>query len=225
MSALRRGTAGTTSRRTGRRVNVDFGLDLVLNGLAIVLAPIIALWVGGILQRRSDAHKAKLSIFATLVGLRHTPLSAELVRSLNQIDAVFVDDPAVREAWTRYYTALNDANLGAAWRLHQRGKEARTPARDSEVTQTDQQDLIRGPRADVPPTVRPGRQLHRISRKGAEESSARGGPDPASHTIRPLDSTQSLHRPADNPTHWKQRRPTAVSRQFSPYGENILRTS
>jgi hypothetical protein len=45
-------------------------------------APIAALWVGGILQRRSDAYKAKLSIFATLVGLRHTPLSTELVRTL-----------------------------------------------------------------------------------------------------------------------------------------------
>jgi hypothetical protein len=45
-------------------------------------APIVALWVGGILQRRSDAYKAKLSIFATLVGLRHTPLSTKLVRTL-----------------------------------------------------------------------------------------------------------------------------------------------
>jgi hypothetical protein len=44
--------------------------------------PIAALWVGGILQRRSDAYKAKLSIFATLVGLRRTPLSTELVRTL-----------------------------------------------------------------------------------------------------------------------------------------------
>jgi hypothetical protein len=86
---------------------------LVLNGLAIVLAPIVALWVGGVLQRRSDAHKAKLPIFATMVGLRHTPLSAELVRALNLIDAVFVDDPAVREAWTRYHAALVDGNLSA----------------------------------------------------------------------------------------------------------------
>jgi hypothetical protein len=55
---------------------------LSLNILAMARAPIAALWVGGILQRRSDAYKAKLSIFATLVGLRHTPLSTELVRTL-----------------------------------------------------------------------------------------------------------------------------------------------
>jgi hypothetical protein len=42
---------------------------LSLNILAMARAPIAALWDGGILQRRSDAYKAKLSIFATLVGL------------------------------------------------------------------------------------------------------------------------------------------------------------
>jgi hypothetical protein len=85
---------------------------LVLNGIAIVLAPIVALVVGGILQRRSDAYEAKLSIFTTLIGLRHAPLSAELVQALNQIDAVFADNRAVRDAWTRYLTALYDSNLG-----------------------------------------------------------------------------------------------------------------
>jgi hypothetical protein len=55
---------------------------LSLNILAMARAPIAALWVGGMLQRRSDAYKAKLSIFATVVGLRHTPLSTEPVRTL-----------------------------------------------------------------------------------------------------------------------------------------------
>jgi hypothetical protein len=86
---------------------------LVLNGVAIILAPIIAVWVGGILQRRADAHRSKLQVFGTLVALRHDPLSLEAVRALNLIDAAFADTPAVREAWTRYYTALNDANMNA----------------------------------------------------------------------------------------------------------------
>jgi len=87
---------------------------LIINAVAIVFAPVVALWVGGILQAHSDARKAKLSIFATLIGLRHAPLSVELVQALNQIDAVFVDDPAVREAWTRYLATLNDQNLNSA---------------------------------------------------------------------------------------------------------------
>jgi hypothetical protein len=84
---------------------------LVLNGIAIVLAPIVALWIGGILQQRSDAQKAKLEIFSKLIGLRHTPLSAEMVQALNSIDAVFATDPGVREAWTRYLTTLLDQSL------------------------------------------------------------------------------------------------------------------
>jgi Family of unknown function (DUF6680) len=78
LSAVR-GKAIAISSRDGHIFNKIF---LSLNILAMARAPIAALWVGGILQRRSDAYKAKLSIFATLVGLRHTPLSTELVRTL-----------------------------------------------------------------------------------------------------------------------------------------------
>src|SRR5262249_14580549 len=84
---------------------------LILNAIAIVLAPIAALVIAGVLQRRSDSYKAKLDIFSVLMGLRHAPLSEESARALNLIDAVFTDEPAVREAWTRYYTALNDQSL------------------------------------------------------------------------------------------------------------------
>jgi hypothetical protein len=87
-------------------------VQLLLNVIALFLAPIIALWVGGILRRRSDAYSAKLSIFSTLIGLRHLPLSAEMFRALNLIDAVFANDPAVREAWTQYLTTLQNESLG-----------------------------------------------------------------------------------------------------------------
>jgi hypothetical protein len=84
---------------------------LLLTILAIVLAPVVAIGVGVWLQQRSDAYKLKLDVFSRLVGLRHAPLSEELVRTLNQIDAVFADNPAVRDAWTRYHAALIDGNL------------------------------------------------------------------------------------------------------------------
>jgi hypothetical protein len=74
---------------------------------------VAALVIAGKLQRRSDSYKAKLDIFSTLVGLRHDPLSPDSFRALNLIDAVFANHPAVREAWTRYLTALNDASLNA----------------------------------------------------------------------------------------------------------------
>ena len=53
------------------------------------------------LQERSDSHKLKLGIFSKLIGLRHTPLSAELVQGLDSIDAVFSDNRTVREAARR----------------------------------------------------------------------------------------------------------------------------
>jgi hypothetical protein len=40
-------------------------------------------------------------------------MSAELIRALNLIDAVFADDPDVREAWTQYFAALNDQNMNS----------------------------------------------------------------------------------------------------------------
>jgi hypothetical protein len=111
VSCLRLSRSRTTSGRTGVEAMATADSILALNVLAIVLAPIVALWIGGILQRRSDTHRSKLTLFGTLVGLRHEPLSIDAIRALNLIDAVFADDPAVREAWTRYYTALNDANM------------------------------------------------------------------------------------------------------------------
>jgi Family of unknown function (DUF6680) len=84
---------------------------VALNGIAILLAPLVALWIGGILQRRSDSYRAKLDIFGTLIGLRHQPLSSDLVRALNLIDVVFADDAGVREAWTKYLAALNDGSF------------------------------------------------------------------------------------------------------------------
>src|SRR5256885_2342714 len=79
--------------------------------LAIVFAPLLTLYVGGILQRRSDDRKTKLTIFGTLMAQRHDPFSLEVVKALNLIDAAFANDRAVREAWTRYYAALSDPNL------------------------------------------------------------------------------------------------------------------
>src|SRR5262245_53978591 len=83
---------------------------LILNAIAVFSAPMATLWIAGKLQRRSDSYKAKLDILSTLMGLRHAPLSDESARALNLIDAVFTDNPAVREAWTRYYTSLLDPN-------------------------------------------------------------------------------------------------------------------
>jgi hypothetical protein len=84
---------------------------LIINAVAILFAPVVALWIGGKLQDRSEDYRNKLSLFGSILTLRHDPLSPELAKALNSIDAVFADNPAVREAWTKYYAALQDQNL------------------------------------------------------------------------------------------------------------------
>lgn len=94
-------------------------LNIAFTVLAILAAPVIALWVSAKLQNRADAAKAKLELFATTLEIRHDLLSPEFVRTLNSIDVVFVDDFAVREAWSRYYSVLSDSNLNnpAGWSI------------------------------------------------------------------------------------------------------------
>lgn len=86
-------------------------VNIVATVAALTGAPIIALYVSGRLQQRSDAKKAKLDLFGTLVSLRHDAAKDEFIQTLNKIDIVFVDDDTVREAWSRYYVVLNDANF------------------------------------------------------------------------------------------------------------------
>lgn len=78
---------------------------------AVMLAPLVALWIGGILQKRSELAKQKLTILGVLISFRHDPLAPEAIRSLNLIDAVFADDRKIREAWTKYFAVLNDGVL------------------------------------------------------------------------------------------------------------------
>jgi hypothetical protein len=86
-------------------------INLITTVLAVLAAPIIALWVNGKLQRRESARQQKLQILSVLFSLRHQPLSPEMFRALNLLDAVFAGDSAVREAWTKYFTALHDNSL------------------------------------------------------------------------------------------------------------------
>jgi hypothetical protein len=48
---------------------------------------------------------------SVLISLRHRPLSMENFEALNSIDVVFADSPKVRDAWTKYFAALNDFNM------------------------------------------------------------------------------------------------------------------
>jgi hypothetical protein len=82
--------------------------NILVTFLGVLLAPLVALWIGGILQRRAQRRQEKLALLANLLSVRHTPYTPEAVKPLNMIDAVFSTDQDVREAWSRYFAALND---------------------------------------------------------------------------------------------------------------------
>lgn len=85
--------------------------NIVATVLAVMLAPVVALWIAGVLQRRADDRASKIRILGTLLSLRHQPLSPDTIRTLNLIDAAFAKDRKVREAWTRLFVAISDHSL------------------------------------------------------------------------------------------------------------------
>jgi hypothetical protein len=85
--------------------------NIVATVIAVIAAPVIALRVAGKFQERANIRQQQLDLLGVLLSLRHLPLSPENFRALNMIDAVFADDTNVREAWSKYFSALSDANL------------------------------------------------------------------------------------------------------------------
>jgi hypothetical protein len=69
--------------------------NIVATVIAVLAAPVIALWIGGKLQARASARQQQLQVLGILLSLRHQPLSPEIFKALNSIDAVFADNAKV----------------------------------------------------------------------------------------------------------------------------------
>lgn len=78
----------------------------VINTIAIIIIPIVAIFIGQKLQDRSQKRKDKLEIFRLLMMYRGLGWSVETVRALNIIEIVFSDDKNVMERWKEYYDLL-----------------------------------------------------------------------------------------------------------------------
>lgn len=88
-------------------MNIDIivNIDTIVNILAIIVAPIVALMVSKWLQNRDEKRRDKLEIFKALMISREN-WSAESVRALNILDITFSDDKDVRRKWREYYDKL-----------------------------------------------------------------------------------------------------------------------
>lgn len=71
----------------------------ILNLIAIIVIPIVAVLIGQWLQTRSEKRKDKMQIFKALMTARIYGWTVESVHALNVIDIVFADDRKVINAW------------------------------------------------------------------------------------------------------------------------------
>lgn len=74
----------------------------IINIVALIVVPIVAVLIGQYLQDRAQKRKDKMEIFKTLMIARNT-WTVESVRALNIIDIIFVNDKNVRNAWRDLY--------------------------------------------------------------------------------------------------------------------------
>ena len=69
----------------------------VLNLIAVLLIPVVAVIVGQYLQERAQKRKDKMQIFQCLMTRRITGWAAlEAVNAINSIDIVFTDNKEIR---------------------------------------------------------------------------------------------------------------------------------
>ena len=78
----------------------------IINIIAIIISPIVAVIVGQYLQSKSKKREDKLEIFKILMVSRGLGWSTESVRALNIIEVVFSDDKNVLNQWKKYYDRL-----------------------------------------------------------------------------------------------------------------------
>lgn len=71
----------------------------ILNLIALIVVPIVAVVIGQWLQNRAEKRKDKMQIFKTLMTSRIYGWTVDSVHALNVIDIVFADSKAVRMAW------------------------------------------------------------------------------------------------------------------------------
>ena len=74
----------------------------LLNLIAIIIIPIVAVLIGQWLHIRSEKRKDKMQVFKILMMSRNG-WTIESVQALNILDVVFVEDKEVRSAWKNLY--------------------------------------------------------------------------------------------------------------------------
>lgn len=83
----------------------------VVNIIAIIISPILALLISQSLQAKHEKQSEKLQILKTLMTQRILPKSVEYVNALNTIDIIFADSKSVREAYKSLYESYHQKDF------------------------------------------------------------------------------------------------------------------
>ena len=81
---------------------------IIINIVAIILSPVLAVIITQRLQDRAKKREDKLTIFKTLMANRHYGwINRDSVYALNIIDIVFSNSSNVREKWALYHEYMS----------------------------------------------------------------------------------------------------------------------
>jgi hypothetical protein len=96
-------------------------IQIILTVGAVLIAPILALWLQNRYQDKKELYNRRLQIFRTLIATRGEFSSRLSVECLNLIDVEFYEQSSVREAWSKLARHLNARDgLAADWLIRTR---------------------------------------------------------------------------------------------------------
>ncbi len=81
----------------------------IINLVALIVIPILAVIVAHMMQTNSDKRKDKMQIFKILMTARIYGSTTDSIHALNLIDVVFARDKPVRTAWKNLLDAYSSA--------------------------------------------------------------------------------------------------------------------
>lgn len=80
---------------------------VVINVIAVLLAPVMAVGTGRLMQSLADKRKDKMDIFSTLLAERSGMITEATAKAHNMVLFVFADSKTVCDAWTNWYDLSN----------------------------------------------------------------------------------------------------------------------
>ena len=78
----------------------------LIDVIAIIASPVVALLVGRFFQKKDEIRKDKMEIFRTLMIGRGMGWSIEKIKAFNIIEVVFGEDKKVVNQWRNYHDRL-----------------------------------------------------------------------------------------------------------------------